>query len=233
MKICINKKNIQNNKRIKTKNHIIIKKLLFLCILFTIYIYISAYSYVKAVSTGLSNNVFRLHIIANSDSIEDQNLKYIIRDNLIKYMNTLCENCSSKEEVICIVKNNLQDFKNIAEQVIKENGYNYSAQVEIGNFEFPTKTYGDISLPTGYYDALRVKIGQSSGKNWWCVMFPPLCFINPSTGIVTDESKQVLKQNLSNEEYLIISNSDKNEYSFKFKIIEFFEYAGLLTAKNN
>ncbi len=229
MKICINKKNTQN----KNRNIIKAKKILLLIILFAIYIYISAYSYVKTVSTGLSNNVFRLHIIANSNSVEDQNLKYIIRDNLIKYMNTLCKSCSSKEDVIYIAKNHLQDFKNITENIIKENGYSYQAQVEIGNFEFPTKNYGDISLPSGYYDALKVKIGQSSGENWWCVMFPPLCFINTSTGIVSTESKHILKQNLSNEEYLIISNSNKNEYNFKFKIIEFFEFAGLITAKND
>lgn len=225
MKNYINKKNNQNKKKTKI--------IILLIILFAIYIYFSAYSYVKAVSSGLSNNVFRLHIIANSNSVDDQNLKYLTRDALIEYMNTICESCSSKEEVISIAKEHLHDFKKIAEKIIKDNGYSYPVQVEIGNFEFPTKTYGDISFPSGYYDALKVKIGQSSGKNWWCVMFPPLCFVNPSTGILSSESKETLKQNLSNEEYLIISNSDKNEYNFKFKIIEFFEFAGLITAKND
>ena len=94
---------------------------------------------------------------------------------------------------------------------------------DIGNFEFPTKQYGDISLPAGFYDALRVEIGKAEGRNWWCVMFPSLCFIDISSGIVPDESK---------EEYSIISDHSNSEIKFKFKLIEFFTNSGLLTAKN-
>ena len=203
-----------------------------LSILFSIYIFICAYSYVNAISNELSDNVFRLHVIANSDSIEDQNLKYIVRDNLLEYMNNLCKDCSSKEEAIKIANNHIENFKQIAENTIKEQGYSYPVQVEIGNFEFPTKTYGDISFPAGYYDALRVKIGKAQGQNCWCVMFPPLCFVDSSTGIVSEESKENLQENLSEEEYRIISDTDNSNTSFKFKLIEFFENKGLITAKN-
>ena len=210
----------------KTIKHIFI---LFTLLLF--YVFICAYSYVSAVSNDLSNGVFRLHIIANSDSQEDQDLKYIVRDNLIQYMNNLCSNCSSKEEIIEIANKHKDDFKQIAEDTIKSNGFSYPVSIDIGNFEFPTKTYGDISFPAGYYDALKVKIGESAGQNWWCVMFPPLCFVDTSTGIVPDESKEVLQNNLSDEDYEIISETGNSSISFKFKLIEFFEQKGIITAK--
>lgn len=209
----------------------ILKPILILIILFSIYTFICAYSYVNAVSENLSNSVFRLHVIANSDTQEDQSLKYIVRDKLIEYMNTLCQSCSSKEEVIKIAQDNLNSFKQISENTIREQGYSYPVEVEIGNFEFPTKTYGDISFPAGYYDALRVKIGEAKGKNWWCVMFPPLCFVDVTTGIVPDTSKEDLKQNLSDEEYKIISDTENTDITLKFKLIEFFENNGLITAK--
>lgn len=208
-----------------------LKFILIITFLIFIYTFICAYNYVYAVSTNLSDSVFRLHIIANSDSKEDQDLKYIVRDNLIQYMDKLCKNCSSKTEVIEIAKNNISNFKQIAENTVKEQGFSYDVNVEIGNFEFPTKSYGDISFPAGYYDALKVKIGNSSGQNWWCVMFPPLCFVNTTTGLVPTESKENLEENLSDEGYKIVSDSDNSNIAFKFKIIEFFENTGLITAK--
>ena len=203
-----------------------------LIVLISIFIFINAYNYVEAISDNLYNSVFRLHVIANSNSEEDQNLKYIVRDSLLNYMNEKCKNLSSKEDVIQYAKNNLVDIKNIAENTIKENGYNYPVVVEIGNYEFPTKWYGDISFPEGFYDALRVRIGKATGQNWWCVMFPPLCFVDSTTGIVPDSSKQALKETLSDENYKIISESENSDITIKFKLIEFFEKNGFITAKN-
>ena len=139
-----------------------ISKIFIIFILLTCYIYISSISYVAAVTKNISNNVFRLHVIANSDSDEDQNLKYIVRDNLINYMNSLTGNITSKKDAIEIAKQHEQDFYNIAIQTIQENGFNYDVKIEIGNFYFPTKNYGDISFPCGYYDALKVEIGDAN-----------------------------------------------------------------------
>lgn len=192
-------------------------------ILFLIFIILSANSYTSAVSSDISSSVFRLHVIANSDSDEDQNLKYIVRDKVLEYMNTLVDtNVSSKEETVKIISDNLDNFKNIAQNTVYENGYNYDVNVEIGNFAFPTKNYGDISLPAGYYDALRISIGNADGRNWWCVMFPPLCFVDVSSGIVPEESKTTLEDTLSNEEYDLISGSS-TQFEFKFKLVELFE----------
>lgn len=200
----------------------IFKRLILIVLLLVAYIIISAISYVSAVSENISNSVFRLHVIANSDSQEDQNLKYIVRDELLKYMNTLTQNISSKEAAIELAKQHEEEFYKIAKKTIEENGYNYDVKIEIGNFFFPTKHYGDISLPSGYYDSLKVEIGNASGQNWWCVMFPPLCFVDMSTGIVPDESKETIQENLENEEYALISQSENSNISFKFKLVEFF-----------
>ena len=209
----------------KVKNSLILLFLLFL------YVSISAISYVNAVSSSIEESVFRLHVIANSDSKEDQNLKYIVRDNLIEYMNTICKDAKNKEEAINIANLHLDNFQEIAEETINKNGYSYPAVVEIGNFSFPTKDYGDVSLPAGYYDALRVKIGKSEGQNWWCVMFPPLCFVNVSSGVVPEESKELMKQELNDEEYSIITKEDSSEIKFKIGLIEWFMNNDLLTAK--
>lgn len=205
--------------------------IIMLSLLLFLYTTVCAFSYAQAVSSNISDSVFRLHVIANSDSDEDQNLKYKVRDALLNYMNDICSNCSSKEEAIEIVSTYQDNFKQVALNTIKDNGYDYSVNIEIGNFKFPTKQYGDISLPAGFYDALRVEIGQAEGRNWWCVMFPSLCFVDVSSGIVPDYSKEELQDALSEEEYSIISNNSDNEIKFKFKLIEFFANNGLLTAK--
>ena len=208
-----------------------IKRFLIVLILFSFFIFISAASYVNAVSEDIAQSVFRLHVIANSDSKEDQDLKYKVRDKVLEYMNEISMDCSSKEEVILLAKEHKEEFKKIAEDVIKENGYDYTVNISIGNFDFPTKTYGDISLPAGEYDALRIEIGEAKGQNWWCVMFPPLCFVDVSSGIVPDESKEELKENLNDEEYAVISETDDNKINFKFKLIEFFQ--NLRLGQNN
>ncbi|MEI3401211.1 MAG: stage II sporulation protein R [Clostridia bacterium] len=161
-----------------------------------IYVFICAQNYVSAVSNNLSDAVFRLHVLANSDSAEDQALKLKVRDSLLNYMNDICSNCTTKEEAISLANENKKNFQQIAEQTISENGYNYPVKINIDNFYFPTKNYGDITLPAGFYDALRVEIGEAKGKNWWCVMFPSLCFIDVSSGIVDDSAKENLEKKI-------------------------------------
>ena len=202
-----------------------------LTILVFIYIALLSFNYSKAVSSNLSDSVFRLHIIANSDSSADQELKLKVRDNIINYMNTLTSSSSDKKDVISMVNNHLDSFKEIALNTIKGNGYNYDVNIEIGNFHFPTKSYGDISFPAGNYNALKIEIGDAIGQNWWCVLFPPLCFVNSSTGVVPDDSKNTLKENINSESYEIISegnnsNDNTSDIKIKFKIIEFFNNFG-------
>ena len=209
------------------------KKIILLTFLLFVYVFLSAQSYATAISNNLSTAVFRLHVLANSNSDEDQNLKLKVRDSLLNYMNGLCSNCSTKQEAISIANEHKSDFQKIAEQTIKENGYDYTAKINIDNFYFPTKNYGDISLPAGYYDALRVEIGEAKGKNWWCVMFPSLCFIDVSSGVVNDNAKENLQDNLQKESYDIISDSKKPDIKLKFKLIEVFAENNLFTISKN
>lgn len=220
------KKLLKFIKNPKFKMSIILSILLFL------YTTVCAYSYAETTSSDIANSVFRLHVIANSDSNEDQELKYKVRDSLLNYMNNICNNCNSKSEAIEIVTKNKEEFKKVALQTIKENGYNYDVKIEIGNFEFPTKHYGGISLPAGFYDALKVEIGEAKGQNWWCVMFPSLCFVDVSSGVVPDESKEDLQNVLSDEEYSLISDTSDYGIKFKFRLLEFFTNSGIFTAKN-
>ena len=200
-----------------------IERIFIILILLSIFILISAISYVDAVSNNIADSVYRLHVIANSDSKEDQELKLKVKDELLSYMNIISKDSTSKQEAMQMVNEHKEEFIQIAEKVIKENGYNYTVNVQVEKADFPTKYYGDITLPAGTYDALKVQIGEAKGQNWWCVMFPPLCFVDVSTGIVPDNSKQELKQSLDDEEYDLISKTNDNEISFKFKIIELFQ----------
>ena len=196
-----------------------LKTTLLLMFLLFVYVLIAASSYTKAVCTDIANNVFRLHVIANSDSEEDQNLKYIVRDSILSYVNGILENINNKEDVALTINNHIDEIKNIAQQAVYNEGFTYDVEIEVGNFKFPTKTYGNISFPPGLYDALRVKIGNASGKNWWCVMFPPLCFVDVSSGIVPEDSKELMESNLSSEDYALVSSS-KNTTKIKFKVVE-------------
>ena len=197
-----------------------------LILLFTIFTLFSAISYVNAVSSDIADGVFRLHVIANSDSVEDQNLKYKVRDALLEYMNSICADASSKEDAMNIASEHLDDFRKIAQKVVYDNNYNYHVTVEIGQYNFPTKHYGDVSLPSGIYDALRVKIGTASGQNWWCVMFPPLCFVDEQNNVIDKETDEKLKKVLTKDEYELIVEKDKkniNNLQIKFKIVEVFQ----------
>ena len=208
-----------------------VKMVIILSFLLFLYTTICAFSYAENVSTDIAENVFRLHVIANSDSTEDQNLKYKVRDSLLKYMKEICGNCKNKDEAILLVTEHQEEFKQIALQTIYDEGYSYDVDISIGNFEFPTKHYGDISLPAGFYDALRVEIGEAKGQNWWCVMFPPLCFVDVTSGVVPEESKKQLENDLSEEEYALVSDDSDTKIQFKFKILEFLNENGFITAR--
>ena len=195
------------------------KRFFILLILLILYTFVSAFYYSNAVCSDISDSVFRLHVIANSDSPADQNLKYIVRDSIIDYINVISSSATSKEEVLQIAKSNISEIQSIAINTVRKEGYDYSVNVEVGNFVFPKKTYGDITFPPGFYDALKVEIGEAKGQNWWCVMFPPLCFVDVTSGIVPDESKLKMQENLSQEEYKLISQESTN-VKVKFKIVE-------------
>lgn len=198
-----------------------LKYIISICFLLALFIFVSANSYANTISQDLSNNFFRLHILANSDSELDQNLKLKVRDAVISYMETLSYSGLTKDEAVLLTNEHLEDFKNIAQKVLNDNNCNYEVNIEVGNFYFPTKEYGNISLPAGFYDGLKIEIGEAKGQNWWCSLFPPLCFVDISSGIIDEEAENELKENLSDEEFAIITG-DSEEIKLKFKLLEMF-----------
>lgn len=195
------------------------KKLLIVFILFLLYFIFNSISYSYSISNDLEKNLFRLHIIANSDSDEDQKLKLFVRDNIVSYLSNY--KFSNKKELINFLKCHESDLSEIIKSAIVQKGYNYTFSIEIGNSFFPQKKYENIILPSGYYDGLKIKIGKAEGKNWWCVLFPPMCLINESTCELPKDSELILENSLSEETNSIVS-SDTQKYKFKFKIVEFF-----------
>ena len=185
---------------------------------------VTAVSYISWQVNDIEDSVLRLHIVANSDSDEDQALKLKVRDEVVERCGFLFENCVSAEQSIKTAADNIGFIKYVAEQVITENGYNYDADCQVTQCSFPTKQYerpgdGVVSLPRGEYNALNIKIGAAKGKNWWCVMYPPLCFVD-GVASVPDETDELLKSQLTASEYELITESDRPEIKIKFKIAE-------------
>lgn len=177
-------------------------------------------TYTRNVNADISDSVLRLHIIANSDTEADQQLKLQVRDRLLRDCGALFEDASTAAESELAARQNLNLIQEAALDEIHQRGYDYPVNVSVGDCRFPTKTYGNIMLPAGTYNALRVVIGSGKGQNWWCVMYPPLCFVN-GVAQVSEESEELLKENLTDDEYRLITQSNgEPSIHLKFKIAE-------------
>lgn len=211
----------------KIKMRIIGLSILLISILFFSGMYI--YGEVKdidKVSKGYKDKLIRFHVLANSDSDEDQELKLKVRDEIIKYLQPMLKQSKSLEQSEQIILSESENIKNIGENIIKENGYTYEVEVKLEYNNFPAKQYSNIVLPAGEYKALRILIGESKGKNWWCVMFPPLCFVDENNGVIDKETDEKLRSVLTEEEYNLIAedNIEKTkDVKMKFKIVEIIE----------
>lgn len=173
---------------------------------------------------NLASKIVRFHVIANSDTEEDQNLKLKVKDAVVTYTEKILRDSESLEETCKIIDSHTNEIIKIADNVIEENGYNYKVTIEYENCYFPAKTYGDITFPPGYYNSYNIRIGDSKGKNWWCVLYPPLCFVDSIHSVVPDESKQELQEVLGYDDYKALIygvNSEGYNVKFKFKIFTF------------
>lgn len=178
-------------------------------------------TYANNIVQNISSNVVRLHVVANSDSCADQELKLKVRDGITDYLKPFLKDVTDIREAKQIVKNNVDGIKAEAEKIIKKYGYTYNVTVNTGKFEFPTKNYENARFPKGNYHALKVVIGDGKGQNWWCVLYPQLCF-SSGNGTLSKQSDSLLKENLSKEEYSLITC--KSKINFKFKIVELFSF---------
>jgi len=170
----------------------------------------------------ISGKLIRFHVIANSDSEKDQSLKLKVRDKVLEYVQPLLKDSKSIEESREILNKENEKILEIARVIIKENGYDYSVESTLGKENFPVKTYGNITLPQGEYEAYRIIIGTGEGQNWWCVMFPPICFVDITKGEVAyEETEEEMKKVLDDEEFNMVDNTNsKNINSEKIEEIK-------------
>lgn len=175
--------------------------------------------YVSA--NGLSGKILRLHVVAHSDSPADQELKLLVKDSVVKYMQTLTADCADIDEVKSTVTAHRTDIETLALQTLLENNDASPVTVSIGTMYFPQKVYGDLTFPEGDYEALKIQIGDGLGKNWWCVLYPPLCFVDVSTGIVPESSKKELVSSIGEKAYEeLLHARDAKTLKIKSKIWE-------------
>ncbi|MGL4570284.1 MAG: stage II sporulation protein R [Clostridium sp.] len=168
---------------------------------------------------SVKDELIRFHVIANSDDKNDQDLKLKVRDEVIKYLEPLLKNSKSIDESRKIIKENNNKVISIAKKVVKDNGYSYTVQTELSRENFPEKIYGNIVLPQGEYEAYRILIGDASGQNWWCVMFPPLCFVDVTKGAVAYNETESRMDEIATEKQSD-DEVEEEEYVLKFKIFD-------------
>lgn len=163
----------------------------------------------------MAEEVLRFHVLANSDSKQDQNLKMKVKDTVINWMEEEMTS-GNLEETKEFVRSHLSEIEDLASGTIQEEGYMYPVKVSLEKTAFPEKTYGDVTFPSGIYEALRIQIGQAEGHNWWCVLYPNLCFIDSVRAVVPESGKKQLKNVLTEDEYEMVTASSR------FKVRWFF-----------
>ncbi|MGF7141712.1 stage II sporulation protein R [Anaerotaenia torta] len=171
------------------------------------------------IQEGIARKVLRFHVIANSDSEEDQALKLKVKTALVQELAPRLENLADIDAVRTAVRKQLGDIEKLAEEILRQNGSSYPVSVSLEQCYFPLKIYGGYTFPPGSYEALRVRIGAAEGKNWWCVMFPPLCFVDETYSVVDENSDKKLLSLLTEEEYdALVGN--KTPVKIRFKLLD-------------
>ena len=165
--------------------------------------------------TNIKENVLRLHILANSDSSEDQALKMEVRDAVLEVSPEIFEGALSEAEAVELAKDKIEIIRKTAQDKVYEKGYNYSVKVEIAETYFDKRVYDDFTLPAGNYEAVRILIGDAKGKNWWCVMFPSVC-------VPASMKREDMSTVLDNGQNDMVKNPTK--YKVRFKVVEVYEY---------
>lgn len=170
----------------------------------------------REIQQGIAGEVFRLHVIANSDTEKDQELKLKVKTRIVEYLKEILGEDAGLEETKEAVLTHLTEIEQEAENIIEEQGFDYPVEVVVEKTYFPEKTYGDCTFPAGEYEALKVKIGSAKGQNWWCVLYPSLCFLDDTYGIVTEEKKEDLKEVLTAEEFQEILGDSREKKKLRF-----------------
>lgn len=173
----------------------------------------------RQIQKGIASNIIRFHVRAESDSKEDQWLKLQVKEAVLAYISPVLSKSQSVDESRQLLYNESENIRNVAAATLRSLGDESDVNVYFENCYFPMKTYGDMTFPPGEYEAFRVDIGEAQGKNWWCVLYPPLCFVDAVYGEVPEESKEELKGVLTEEEYSMVSGEN---VKFRFKYLKIF-----------
>lgn len=173
----------------------------------------------KTTETALANGIVRLHVIANSDAAADQQLKLKVRDAILNETKEKYKNLDNADGVYVNLESDIEYIEQIAKNVIISEGYDYNVNVVLGKSYFPRKSYGNITLPEGNYNALKVEIGNAKGKNWWCVLFPPLCFVDEACVKFGTQGDTYMKENLDPATYAMVTEG----VEFKLKSYEIWQ----------
>ena len=163
----------------------------------------------------MAEEVLRFHVLANSDRKEDQELKMTVKDEVVSWLEAKMD-CDSLEETKNFIRSHLTGIEEVAEETVRREGYSYPVQAALEWTDFPEKSYGDVTFPAGSYEALRIQIGEAKGHNWWCVLYPNLCFIDSVQAVVPEKGKKQLKHVLTDDEYDMVTATSK------FKVKWFF-----------
>ena len=166
------------------------------------------------------DTVVRLHVLANSDSDTDQELKLKVRDRVIELVSPTVEDCTTQSEAIAAIGSIMDELELAAEEVVRAEGYDYDVSLLIGEEYYPTKTYETCAFPEGEYVSLRVCIGEAEGQNWWCCLFPPLCLSAASDTSAQSNEEAFISVGLTGDQYKLITESNKPQYKVRFKILE-------------
>lgn len=169
----------------------------------------------ETVQKHMAEEVLRFHVLANSDSKEDQELKMTVKDEVVSWLEAKMD-CDSLEETKNFIRSHLTGIEEVAEETVRREGYSYPVQAALEWTDFPEKSYGDVTFPAGSYEALRIQIGEAKGHNWWCVLYPNLCFIDSVQAVVPEKGKKQLKHVLTDDEYDMVTATSK------FKVKWFF-----------
>ena len=187
---------------------------------FAVFVFVFAMVKADPLQPQIAQKILRFHVLANSDSKEDQNVKLQVRDAIGRLMQRKLEHVTDMEESRQIVKENLPLIEKTAKQTLSDAGYDYGVTAYLATVTFPRKTYGHYSFPAGEYEALEVVLGEGKGQNWWCVLFPNLCFRGSVYEVIDDEAKEELKEVLTSEEYADVFASGR--FVMRLKFLEHF-----------
>ncbi|MFV0439823.1 MAG: stage II sporulation protein R [Lachnospirales bacterium] len=203
------------------------KILVIALIIATIFVFSSykykAYLYEK----DMQENIIRLHVKGRTNNEDDQNFKLLVRDEVLNFIKEESDKTGfdlnkNRNETAIFIQDNLENIENFVNNIILKGGYDYTSQVTFALTDFPPKSYGFITLPQGVYYSLNINLGEALGNNWWCVIYPPLCYVESDTMTFDDTSIETLEENLQEDTFKHITSKNGN-INMEFKILEIYD----------